>query len=752
MNELSSETSSPGLDPTQGAVGTPSVVSVPMADEFDVIAFRKTEEGKRLVAWVGSEYERCRSAKTQKQSQWYTNMSFVFGHQWIEKLSKSAAGGLADKLATKTLPKYVQKRTVNRIRSFVRTEQSKFLSTLPSVNAVPSTAEEEDIRSAYAAEQVIENYRSKRHLRREYSKAVWWMIVTGNGFVKTWWDNGMKDRTSGQMGDIAYRSVMPFHIFVPDLREREIDDQPYIIQAQAKPLAWAKEFWKDELKDVELAASQTSANSLLDDAYFNLSNTPKSELDSVVIKEVWVKPGTHKQLPNGGLLVLVEDVLVGAFLDGMPYKHEQFPYSKIEHLSNDSFFADSPIVDLIPLQQEINEVRTQIGVSAKRMGNPQLLAQQGSIVPGRMTNEPGQIIQYRPGSPPPAPMPLQPIPEYVLQQVDRALMDFEDLSGQHEISKGQAPAGVEAGTALAFLKESDDQYLTPQYQNIEDAFERIAIQTLELFQQFVDVRRKIKVIGEDGSYDTALLSGADIIGGTDIRVEPGSSIGQSQAAKRATVMDMFATGILTDPNQALRLMELGGAQKVLDTVAVAEKKALRENMKMKALRDPVKLQEYAERMQGEVLKAASGMVEDVNASYAVDPQTGQPAVDPATGMASEPLGVEQLIQDPEFVQMVMGMIPPVVPADDFDMHAIHIDVHNRYRMGQEYEGLPDPVKAEFDKHVQMHEQMLGQQMMQQAQAAGMIPEPGADAGPPGAPDGPAGGPGTMSAPAPQPGQ
>ena len=63
-------------------------------------------------------------------------------------------------------------------------------------------------------------------------------------------------------------------------------------------------------------------------------------------------------------------------------------------------------------------------------------------------------------------------------------------------------------------------------------------------------------------------------------------------------------------------------------------------------------------------------------------------------------------------------------ADDFDMHEVHIDVHNRYRMGQEYETLPDEVKAEFDKHVQMHEMLLQQKMMEQLMMGGGMPPVG----------------------------
>lgn len=690
-------------------IGT-TVVHAPDAEGFDLYSFRESEEGKALTTWALNEFSRSRSQKTRKHRQWYTFMAFTFGHQWIDLVGKSLPGSDRSPIRAKASPAYVGRRTVNRIRSFVRTEQSKFLSTLPSVTSVPATSEEEDVRAAYAGEQVIESYFSKRKLRREYSKAVWWMILTGTGILKTWWDPSVVDKTSGQPGDIMYRSVTPYHIFVPDLREREIDDQAYIIQAQVKPLEWVKQQYGEELKGQVLNPTQSSSNTLLDEAFYNLSDTQKSELDAVVILEMWVKPGTHPKLPHGGLLILAGEVLVGAYVDGMPYKHGEYPYTKFEHLSNDTFFADSPLTDLIELQKEFNDIRTTIGVAAKRMGNPQLLAQQGSIVPGRVTNEPGQIIQYRPGTPPPSPIPLQPLPEYVVNQLQQVVQDFEDLSGQHEVSKGSTPTGVTAGTALAFLKETDDNYLTPQYQNIEDGFERVAVQTLSLFQQFVDVARRVKVIGADGAFDSALLSGSDINGASDVRVEPGSSIGQSQAAKRAAIMDMFSVGILQDPNQALRLLEVGGAQKVLDTISVAEKKAQRENTKMKSLQN----QEGQQLLEEHISSNVQEMVMEMAQSLSTEP-------DPETGMPPEPVDPMELMQNPEVMAALSEQVPPFIPVDDFDMHEIHIDVHNRYRMGQEYETLPDPVKAEFDKHVQMHEMLMQQKMMQQLMMGGGMP-------------------------------
>lgn len=691
----------------------------------DVVKFRESKEGKALVDWARSEYNRCRSLKAKVSRQWYVNLNMVFGRQWLEAIN-TATG--QPQLRTQQAPKWKRRKIINRLRAFVRTEQSKFVSQLPNVVCVPSTAEDEDVRSAFAGEQVWMSYSEVKRFRRQYGAAIWWTVVTGNGFLKVWWDKDLKVKMPNgeeDTGDIGFRKISPLNIFIPEPREREVDDQPYIIEAYLRPLEWAQQAYAEQLKDVKLSASTNNTAFLMDEAFTRTGSTDK--LDSVVVQEVWVKPGSTKQLPDGGYLVLVDDYLVDYYI-GAPYAHGEYPYTKFEHMYNDTFWADSPLVDLIPLQKEYNELRTDIAIAARRMGSPQLLAAKGSIDPSRMTNEPGSIIAYVPGLPEPKPLPMTSIPQYVIDQQDRLLSDFEDVSGQHEISMGKAPTGITAGTALAYLGERDDAFLTPQYQGIEEGFERVAKQTLVLFQQYVDMDRKIKVIGLDGAMDTLLLSGADIANGTDVRVERGSSIGQSQAAKQAQVMDMVSLQIIP-PEQALKLMELGGPQKVLDIVSAAEKKAQRENMRMKAFKD--KPDELA----------------TANAAF----------VDQAVQMI-EVERPEMLALPPEqLYQQIEQFLPPVIPVDDFDLHEVHIETHNRYRMSQEYETLPPDVKAQFEKHVAWHEQMGGMQMQMQlmaqmppeleaqdAQAAGEPP-----AGPAGPPEGDPSGTGTMVPPQPQ---
>ena len=677
-----------------------TVIKLP-EDGLNIEKYRETEEARKLVSWVQSEWSKAKTARSQKQLQWFSNMSMFYGQQWTEQTRGGFPEDYRDKLFTPRKPYYHQRKTVNRIRSYVRWEMSKMLSSFPSAQAIPASSEDQDQRAAFAAEQAWTSISDAKKLRQHLARATWWTIVTGNGFLKTHWDPYCVDKVSGELGDIKYGHVTPFHLFIPDLREQEIEDQPFVINAYTKPVAWAQYYFSKELGDIQLSPSVSSANQIIDEAYLNLGHSKAP--DSVVVYETWVKPGATKLMPQGGVIISVDDILISVYKEGFPYDHGEYPFTKFEHIPTATFYADSTIVDLSQLQREYNGLRSEIAEAGRRMAKPQLIAPMGSIVPSKLTNEPGLVIQYKPGMAPPQPLPLSPLPQYYLDQQDRVLTDWVDISGEREVSRGDAPPGVTSGTAISYLQEASNQYLTPQFLSIEAGVEKIAGHTIGLFVQYVDMPRKIRTIGADGAFDTMLLRGADVASGTDIRIEPGSSFAKSKAAQEARVMDMFSVGIIDQPT-AVRMLEVGGVQKVMDTMNVAERKAQRENIKMKML-----------------------TLEDVEA---VRQQTMQEI------MSSLP---PEAMQNEQIMQEIQNMpAPAVVPVDSFDIHEVHIETHNKFRMSQEYEILPDELKAQFADHVAQHEQALQQKMM----AEMMMGQPQD----PNAPAGPQMGPGAMMAP------
>ena len=687
------------------------ISSPPDSDEFpgvvDLSSMAKQREAGKLATWVNENFSKAKSARTNKQTQWYENLSFLFGRQWINVMAGNPQTAGLPFFQSQRSPYYRKQRTINRLRSIQRTEHSKFLQSIPNINVIPSTAEDADLRAALAGEQVWQSISSSQNLRAEFANAAWWMTTTGTGIVKTQWNKYKIDKVSGQEGCIEYGSITPFHLFVPDLRERKIEDQPFVTQAMVKPISWARQHYGDMVEGIE--PSTTSANSILDETYLDLTKSNENQPDSVVVKETWIKPGVTPLLPDGGVVIMVEDTIV-MMTERFPYDHGEFPFTVFGHIETSTFYADSTLRDLIPLQKEYNESRTDISESARRAGRPQLLATKGSIVPSKITNEPGLVIEYLPGGPPPQWAPPPPLPEYVVTIPDRVLSDMEDLSGQHEVTQGQAPPGVTAGTAINYLGERDSAYLTAQYMNIEDGYGNIAKQTIQLFVQYVDIPRSIKTIGTDQTSDVFSLKGADIKNGTDVRVERGSAVGESKAAADARLMDMWSLGIITDPNQMLHLLEIGGAQRILDVMDVARKKAIRENQKMKTLQPEQIAQSRQLFMMEQMVELEAG---GMGGPGMVGPEMGSPSMPGPEGLATAPQGEPSESAVLQSEQEMAGppqppQPDPVVPVDDFDIHEIHIEEHNKFRMGQEYEMLPDKIKEEFELHVAQHEALAMQ--------------------------------------------
>lgn len=648
----------------------------------------------RVISWTKSAHVRCRSIRQQIERQWYLNLAFYAGKQNVQVLNSTSSGsyGAGVRLYIPPAPYYRSRPCINRIKPIIRTEIARLTSQKPSATVVPATNEDKDLSAAKAGEQIWDSVYRQHKIAATFRQAMFWSLGTGTGFVKTYWDptkkskqwkpftpeemamvqqmGGPKDRPPD--GDFCYEMVTPFHLFIPDMMSEDIEDQPYVIQIQTRTPEWIRLNY-----NLNVAPTAMEASDILSDSFLNLVGASDYKQDSVLCYEVWVKPGNLEFMPEGGMFTIVGPHLV-QFVKANPYIHQQYPFTKFPHIPTGRFYGDSVINDLIPVQREYNRTRGQINEAKNKMGHPQLMAAKGSIVASRITTEPGQVIEYNLGYPEPQPLPLQNLPAYVLQELDRLLMDFEDISGQHQVSKGQVPSGVTAATAINYLQEQDETMLSTTYAEIEAGFEKIAYQTLCYVKQYWDFPRQIKVVGKNQTFDIMSFRGADLRDNTDIRIEAGSALPTSKSAKQALLMDLMTQQFIP-PEKGLELMEVGGVNRLYEEIQVDYAQATRENMKMASVTQE-QISEYAQTFVGEP-----------------DPMTGEPGglIDPNSG---EPL-VDQMGQPTE---------PPlIVPVNSYDAHEAHISIHNTYRKSQEFEQLPQETKDLFEQHVNQHMMAMG---------------------------------------------
>ena len=664
--------------------------------EDDILKrFKKQEEAKKLVAWAKSEYEKCKSARKVEENDWYLQLAFYNGYQYHDWRTVAGRQGLVEEPNPSLLPRI----TVNRIEPIIRTEIAKTTSQQPSASVVPASNDEEDLLSATAGEQVWQSIYDGNHFQTEIlQKAEFWRAITGNGFIKCFWDSSVKhfdtqkieDPLSGEKkiirvpsgnGDVKYEVVSPFHLFVPDLSEEDLERQPYIFNVYTKTEAWVKSNFANVLPK-DFKPTKVTSSEIQDAALLDLRGVDNAKPDSVLIIEVWVKPDQTPWLPKGGLITIVDNEIVQYSDSGIPYHHGQYPFAHLHGIQNGKFYRRSVVKSLIPLQREYNRTRSQIIHAKNLMAKPQMMFQEGSVDSRKVTARAGVWIPVRPGFQYPTPVPIQPLPNYVIQEIQQLQGDFEDVSGQHQISRGEAGAGITAATAMAYLGERDDAYLTTIYNSIEAGVEKMARQALSLFVQYVDDKRLVKITGDDGSFDAMMLSGADIASGTDIRVESGSALPTSKAARQALVTEWMKMGFI-QPEDGLRVLEMGMLKQYYNTIKIDENAAQRENLMMKKITEEMAQQYEDQWNQG----AQAGDIDKL------DPNTGQPL-----------------------------QVPPVVNVNDWDNHAVHIEVHNRFRKSQAYQGLPDAAKAEFQKHVSIHEMILQKQAELQMMMQGGAPQ------------------------------
>jgi hypothetical protein len=664
---------------TKGLAKSVTRADLANAPDVDLSKFSDTDLGKELIAWINTEYQKMKSARVAKQREWYINLSMYYGEQYYQVLS-SAYGQNA--LGVPPAPKYRVRSTTNKIKPMIRTEISRLTSQKPSASVVPATGSDEDMAAAQAGEAVWEYLSNFNKFTTNLSiRHAFWLTTCGTGFWKSWWDTEKVDTRAktpeGEpvKGNVCNGVVTPFNIFVPDHMIPDIEDEPYVFEVYTKPVSWVKQRYPEVFKDKDPQPDAVSSSEIFEPRYFQVSQGAKNAApDACLFVEAWIKPGYNKNFPQGGLVTLCAGKIV-QYQAIFPYAHQEFPYAKTIHIETGTFYGESVIKDAKHLQREYNRVRSQIIESRNRMGRPQLLIARGSLDPRKLTSEPGQAIVYNQGFAAPTPIPVSPLPAYVTDDQDRIISDLEDISGQHQASRGMSPGGgVVAATAINYLQEKDDSLMYGTYASWEAAVEKVARQTLSLVADYVDTPRIISIVGADGSFDTYNFKGASIANALDIRIEGGSSLPQSKAAKQQLLMDMAKNGFIS-PQEMLDMLDIGGVQKLAERLRIDQKQAQRENLKMKSL-DPMLVDMHAQSMMQQVQEGSD--------------------------QQQDPQGNWNFNQDP-------STWPPLIQVNDWDNHMVHIKIHNDYRKGQEFELLPQGIKDQIAAHVRIHVQALTMQ-------------------------------------------
>ena len=500
---------------------------------------------------------------------WMLNLAYVQNEQSVEYAVET--GRLVDRSRDDDAL-YTRHNVMNKI---VRIERAKLLRTVPKPIALPARDDQDDLMLARQINAYFDQLSWEWTFDRVLRRATWWQVVTGNAFLKWYWD--------GEAAKIEVCS--PFEIFVDPYAKR-FEDAKWLVHSRFYDERTAWDMYGD-LEGVDHSAlqlSSTEAVSATEHKIFaSVSNgLGDSNLPGILVHEYWEPPSKSK--PQGEFIVWTPAGILYRSKDGFPYEHGKMPFTLIGHVErSSSMWYDTSLTGLRDLQDELNRVEAQI-IENRIMANGKWYIPAGLELETDPNGEPRQILRGAAGSNPglePKMIEVQALPAWVGQEPARIKDTMQDLAGQHEVSNAGVPGRVESGQAIQLLMENEDSVIKDAVHSRDEALSRGFWMCAALLKQFGDDEILLRTWDDDGAVDIQTLKTGNINLDFQVRVQSTDALPNSVAGRFDRVLNLVQYQVLT-PVEARELLELTKADPSLDIELEHRKRAWRENQILKA--------------------------------------------------------------------------------------------------------------------------------------------------------------------------
>ena len=646
-----------------------------------------------LIAFGEDFFDKSAKAKRKYEQQWLLNLSFVAGDQLVHV---NEFTGRLDRVSTAHQPSWVVTDVENRLVALYRNLTAKLTKSKPRPTAIAASREESDIQAARAAIKLEENHWKTLKLDTLHPELVNWLVTTGNGFYKQFWnpekgdqvvDLSNMDTERGTiegtglpamkveaaleaqpveftLGDTDLILRSPFNIY-PQPGKTKLRDMRMLGDAEVMDVDEIKERYGKEVEpesDSKLVRISRAATGLSRHGDLAIDK-PDLDENSAIVKELYVLP--CEKFKEGAIITWANGVLLERL--------DKCPEFTITHIGlveiPGRFWYKGMLDDVIPVQRRWNDVRSKVRMHNDYYNDPPIFYDPTRIDIEEWTTEPGlQLPDKNPskGGPPVTVLEVPALDQSILRELEMLENLFEVIPAMHKVSFGKETAHAKSGVAINFLQEKDEDIIRPLIDQIEAGYAQVFRRDFKLCQENYQEDRGFAIVGEDNEVEWIEFKRANLDAEIDVGVEPGSAMPKSQAAKQAMVMDMLTAGFFTDPRtgmpdyaKALKYLEFGSVSDIYEEASLDSGQAKRENLHMK--------------------------------------ENGVPAV-----------------------------------AEPWHNHEVHLYEHNRMRKTAEYEEFPPELKQVFAAHIQQHEQIVAQ-----AQQAAMMQQMAMQAGPAQAGAGPA---------------
>jgi len=238
------------------------------------------------------------------------------------------------------------------------------------------------------------------------------------------------------------------------------------------------------------------------------------------------------------------------------------------------------MLDAIPIQKAIN------GMFSKAIQHYALIANAKPFLPKgldfKWSDAPGQVIRYSRAYSPASFGYLSPpqAPEYMsIVAIGREMI--ENIIGINAASNGSSPTADASGRLSENLQQRDQTRIAPIKSSIDEVWAQVMTYALRLMRRYASGKRRIQIVGENGTTALKLFDKSALAAGTDVLVYNDQSIPRDPSRRMLWLMN-FSTMLANAKDEQQRALMLDLAR-LRDFRSYLEKqsphrvKALRHN-------------------------------------------------------------------------------------------------------------------------------------------------------------------------------
>ena len=205
------------------------------------------------------------------------------------------------------------------------------------------------------------------------------------------------------------------------------------------------------------------------------------------------REGSKLKYPNGRILTICN----GRLLYDAPNLLGFFPFVPItERPTISEIYPPSTINHLVEPQREYNTRRSQISDHAELCSNPiKVITAMAAIEQDSHLNKPGSVLVSMDGQSPDGGIRfLEPPPlgREVGEGVAMAHQDIDEISGMHEVNRGEDPTQARSGIAIQHLQQSGKTRTSMHSDNNDVGLIQVYYNAISMYLDFVDESRKYR--------------------------------------------------------------------------------------------------------------------------------------------------------------------------------------------------------------------------------------------------------------------